>query len=96
MTKQDVIRQVSERTGIDSLTTRSIIESFFDVVKDALVGGRPIYVRTFGSFNLKQRAPKTARNITQNITITVDAHVAPIFKPSREFIDQIRKQTIPR
>ncbi|WP_020605865.1 HU family DNA-binding protein [Spirosoma spitsbergense] len=94
MTKQDVINQVSERTGLDSLTSRSIIESFFEVVKESLTEGEPIYIRTFGSFILKRRAPKVGRNINQNTAVTIAAHVVPSFKPSRDFTDQVRAQGI--
>jgi DNA-binding protein HU-beta len=92
MTKQDVITQVSEKTGLDTLTSRSVIESFFEVVKEALIDGEPIYIRTFGSFILKQRASKIARNISQNTAVTIAAHVVPLFKPSSEFANQVRAQ----
>jgi len=95
MTKQDIITQVSKRTGLDPLTSRSVLESFFEVVKEALTQGEPIYVRHFGSFILKQRAPKIARNINQNTAVKIAAHVIPSFKPSREFTDQVRAQDIP-
>ena len=95
MTKQDVIDQVSKQTGLDALTSRTIIESFFEVVQESLIKGEPIYIRTFGSFQLKQRAAKTARNIGENTAVQVDAHVIPLFKPSREFSDQVRGQEMP-
>jgi DNA-binding protein HU-beta len=94
MTKQDVFDQVSEKTGLDPLTSRAIIESFFEVVKDGLTEGKPIYIRTFGSFILKGRAQKVARNISQNTAVTVAAHVVPSFKPSRDFTDQVRTQGV--
>lgn len=94
MTKQDVINQVSEKTGLDSLTSRSVIESFFEVVKDALTEGEPIYIRTFGSFIPKQRAAKIARNISQNTAVRIAAHVIPSFKASREFADQVRAREV--
>ena len=94
MTKQDVINQVSERTGLDGLTSRLVIESFFEVVKDALTEGEPIYIRTFGSFLVKQRAAKMARNISQNTAVRIGAHVIPSFKASREFADQVRVQEV--
>jgi DNA-binding protein HU-beta len=92
MTKQDVISQVSEKTGLESLTSRTIIESFFEVVKEALIEGKPTYIRTFGSFILKQRAAKTGRNISQNTAVRVPAHVIPYFKPSAEFTNQVKAQ----
>ena len=95
MTKQDVFNQVSDRTGLDPLTSRSILESFFEVVQSSLIEGEPIYIRTFGSFTLKQRAQKKARNINQNTTVVIAAHTIPYFKPSSEFTDQVRTQEIP-
>ena len=92
MTKQDVIRQITERTGLDPLVSRSVLESFFKVVKSALAEGEPIYIRTFGSFLVKQRAGKIARNIRQNKVITLAAHKIPAFKPSAEFSNQVRAQ----
>lgn len=94
MTKQDVINQVSERTGLDQLTSRSVVESFFGVVKDTLTEGEPVYIRTFGSFIVKQRAAKIGRNISQNTAVKIAAHVIPSFKASREFIDQVRAQEV--
>lgn len=95
MTKQDVVNQVRERTGIDPETSRSVIESFFEVVKEGLTNGEPIYIRTFGSFILKQRASKVGRNISQNTAVQIAAHVIPSFKPSREFVEQVRAQEVP-
>lgn len=95
MTKQDVINQVSKKTGVDPLLSRSVIESFFEVVKEALVEGEPVYIRTFGSFILKQRASKVGRNISQNTAVAIAAHKLPYFKPSAEFTDQVRTQPMP-
>jgi DNA-binding protein HU-beta len=90
MTKQELIHQISQQTGIDSTTSRSIVEAFFEVVKESLTKGESIYVRGFGTFQPKQRAAKVGRNIGQNTALSVAAHVVPFFKPSREFSDQIK------
>jgi DNA-binding protein HU-beta len=92
MTKQDVINRVTKQTGLDPEASRSIIESFIEVVKSALIEGEPIYVRTFGSFILKPRARKVARNISQNTALIVEAHTIPVFKPSAEFTQQVRQR----
>jgi DNA-binding protein HU-beta len=90
MTKQDVINQVSRKTGLDPFTSRSIIESFFEVVRSAVAQGDTITIRTFGRFGSKHRAAKVARNIKKNTAITIKAHTVPAFKPSPEFVDQVR------
>jgi DNA-binding protein HU-beta len=49
-----------------------------------------VYLRGFGSFIIKHRAAKTARNILKNTTITIDAHDLPSFKPAKSFIEQMK------
>lgn len=92
MTKHDVISQISQRTGQDPLTSRAIVESFFEVVKHRLATGESIYVRGFGSFVPTPRAAKIARNIHQNTAHAIEAHVFPTFKASAEFKEQVRTQ----
>jgi DNA-binding protein HU-beta len=92
MTKQDVIKRVSTRTRLDPAISRTVIESFFEVVQESLSEGEPIYIRQFGSFNIKHRAGKVARDITRNTTILVAPHVIPAFKPSPEFVRQVRER----
>ena len=85
MTKAEVVNKIAKNTGIDKATSLKIVESFMEIVKDSLSGGKNIYLRGFGSFIIKQRAEKTARNISKNTTIIIPAHVIPAFKPSRSF-----------
>ena len=53
--------------------------------------GENVYLRGFGSFILKRRAEKTARNISKNTTIIIPAHNIPAFKPAKEFMGQVSK-----
>lgn len=95
MTKQDVISQISQHTGQDPLTIRAVVESFFEVVKHQVAAGESIQVRGFGSFVPVQRGAKVARNINQNTTHPIGAHVIPVFKPSAAFRQQVRAQLNP-
>ncbi len=61
------------------------------VVKDSLAHGENVYLRGFGSFIIKQRAQKTARNITKNTTLIVPAHNIPAFKPADVFKNEVAK-----
>ena len=54
-------------------------------LRDSLIGGENVYLRGFGTFLLKHRAAKTARNISKNTTMIVPAHTIPAFKPSKAF-----------
>jgi len=85
MTKADVVNQIAKNTGIDKATVLKTIESFMEVVKESLSKDENVYLRGFGSFIVKQRAEKTARNISKNTTIIIPAHVVPAFKASKSF-----------
>lgn len=85
MTKADLIQTISATTGINRQEVSSIIESLMEEIKHSLSNGQNVYLRGFGSFIIKQRAEKTARNISKNTTVIVPAHNIPAFKPSKEF-----------
>ena len=91
MTKADIVSEISKKTGIDKSTVLTTVEAFMGVVKDSLAGGNNVYLRGFGSFILKKRAPKTASNITKNTTIIIPEHYIPAFKPAKSFGNMVRK-----
>ncbi len=92
MTKADIVSQVSENTGIEKVTVQKAVEAFMEAVKASLTQGNNVYLRGFGSFIVKNRAAKTARNISKNTTMIVPAHNIPSFKPANEFVAQVKEQ----
>ncbi|MBP3689361.1 MAG: integration host factor subunit beta [Bacteroidaceae bacterium] len=91
MTKQELVRAISAETGIDQTTAMTAVEAFMEVTKKTMAEGENIYLRGFGTFNLKKRAQKTARNISKQETIIVPEHYIPAFKPCPEFLDAVSK-----
>ena len=92
MTKADIINEVSMNTGIPKKEVSTVVEAFMDEVKKCLIEKKDsVFMRGFGSFNIKHRAAKTARNISKNTTITIPAHDLPSFKPSKSFIEEMQK-----
>ena len=61
-----------------------------DNVKNSLVQNNNVYLRGFGSFILKKRAKKTARNISKNTTIVIPEHYIPAFKPAKVFMNKVK------
>ena len=89
MTKADIVNEISKETGIEKVTVQTVVESFMENVKDSISAGNPVYLRGFGSFIIKHRAEKAARNITKKTTITIPAHDIPAFKPAKVFIGAV-------
>lgn len=91
MTKAEIINQIAMTTGLPKKDVGVVVESFMETIKSSLLEKREnVYLRGFGSFNIKHRAAKTARNIQKNTTITVDAHDLPSFKPAKSFVEQMK------
>lgn len=94
MTKAEVINEIHTKTGIEKIIVQETVETFFTTVQNKLAEGNNLYFRGFGSFILKRRAKKVARNISANEQITIPAHNIPKFKPAKVFIEKI-KNSVP-
>jgi DNA-binding protein HU-beta len=90
MTKADIVNDIAKSTGIDKATVLTTVEAFMETVKDSLSKNENVYLRGFGSFIIKQRAEKTARNISKNTTIIIPAHNIPSFKPAKTFVSVVK------
>ncbi len=90
MTKADIVNEISRSTGLNKEDVLNTVEAFMECVKDSLAKKDNVYLRGFGSFIIKERAEKTARNISKNITIKIPAHNIPAFKPSKEFTAKVK------
>ena len=92
MTKADIVNEISKNTGIEKVTVQKTVEAFMDSIKTSLETGSNVYLRGFGSFVVKKRAEKTARNISKNTTIIIPAHNIPSFKPAKTFVSEVKNQ----
>jgi len=90
MTKAELVSKISVNLGLEKNEVLATIENFMEEVKNSLSEGENVYLRGFGSFIVKQRAEKTARNISKNTTIKIPAHSVPAFKPARVFVDDVK------
>ena len=91
MTKSEIVKEISAKTGIDSKAVLAVVEGFMNEVKTSLGENENVYLRGFGSFIVKKRAQKTARNISKNTTMIIPAHNIPAFKPSDEFLKMVKQ-----
>jgi DNA-binding protein HU-beta len=90
MTKADIVNEISKTTGIEKVEAQKVVEAFMEIVKDSLAKEKNVYLRGFGSFIVKRRAQKTARNISKNTTIIIPEHYIPSFKPAKTFVNKVK------
>ena len=90
MTKADIVSEIAKSTGVEKVQVQAIVEAFMDSIKTSLTNKNNVYLRGFGSFIVKKRAKKVARNISKNTTITFPEHNIPAFKPAKSFAAKVK------
>ncbi len=85
MTKAEIVAEIAKQTGVEKTVVTNVVEAFMESVKGSMIAGNEVFLRGFGSFIIKKRAEKVARNISKNTTITIPAHNIPAFKPAKSF-----------
>lgn len=95
MTKADVINEISEMTGIARRDVSVTVEALMQVIRTNMSEkGENVYMRGFGSFIVKKRAEKTARNISKNTTLIIPEHNIPAFKPAKSFLQLMKGEEV--
>ncbi|MBL0308971.1 MAG: integration host factor subunit beta [Bacteroidetes bacterium] len=91
MRKDDIIKRVSDITGIPRTDVLLTIECLFQEVRNTLAEGDSVYFRGFGSFVIKRRNERTAQNIRAKTKVRVPAHYIPNFLPAKILMEQVRE-----
>lgn len=89
MNKADIINEISRATGMEKAAVVLVVEKFMDQVKEALADGENIYLRGFGSFIVKTRKERIARNISRNTAVVIPERRVATFRPSRLLTEDI-------
>ena len=90
MTKAEIVSEIAAKTGLEKQVVLTVVESMMDTIKTSMINGNEVFLRGFGSFIIKHRAEKAARNITKNTTMTIPAHNIPAFKPAKVFVNEVK------
>lgn len=91
MTKAEIVNEIAGKTGLEKVAVMQVVESFMDEVSNSIIAGENVYLRGFGSFIVKKRAAKIARNISKNTSLEIPEHNIPAFKPAKSFVAKVSK-----
>jgi integration host factor subunit beta len=84
MTKADLVEEIAERTGVSRNHTAVVVDQLLDAVSRALSEGKHLEIRGFGTFKVRERRARRARNPRSGAEVLVPAKLVPVFKPSKE------------
>jgi nucleoid DNA-binding protein len=91
MTKADLVEKVAEKTGLTRTDVAVVVDGFLEAIKISMEQGQNIEIRGFGTFKIKQRKARKARNPRTGDEVPVPDRKVPVFKPSNEFKNLIVK-----
>ena len=83
MTKADIVDIIAEATGLTKVETEVVIDGFLSTIKNSLKEGERVEFRGFGSFSVKKRMPKKARNPGTGEVVYLPERYVPTFKASK-------------
>ena len=84
MTKSDLVEKVASKINIHKKEAESIVTALIESIKDSLATGDKVEIRGFGSFRIRERNSRTARNPKSGETVAVPAKKVPFFKAGQE------------
>jgi DNA-binding protein HU-beta len=98
LTKADIVDVIASATGLTKVETEAVVDGFISTVINALKEGKNIEIRGFGSFKVKKRKGRIARNPRTGVQVRVDEHFVPLFKVSKELktvVNENLKKNLP-
>ena len=83
MIKQNIVDNVSANTGLTKVEVEVVLNESFSQIINALSKNERIELRGFGTFSVKHRMPKKARNPATGDPVYLAERYVPTFKPSQ-------------
>ena len=95
ITKKDIVKKISERTGIQQTVVAKVVQMTLDSIIDVISNEGNIELRNFGVFTVVQRAPRTARNPRTGEKVHVPPKRAVKFYPGKELENRVSSPSTP-
>lgn len=89
ITKQDIIKKLSKKTGITYKETSEITTGIIDIVSRGLHQKKIVKLSNFGTFILKEKAERIGRNPKTGVEAIIAARKTVLFHPSQTFKSEI-------
>lgn len=89
MTKAQIVEEIVQKTGLTKKDVADSVDQFLQAISDALASGKHLEIRGFGTFKVKRRKSRMARNPRTGDPVPVPERNVPIFKVSKELKDLV-------
>lgn len=89
--KEEIATAIASETGYSAFVVRTIVDMVPIKIISALEQGIRVQINGFGTFEPKNRAPRTGRNPHTGQAVPIPARVVPVFKPSPIMREKVGK-----
>ena len=89
MNKSELIAALAEKTEFSKKAAEKALNAFVDAVSASLAKGEKVQLIGFGTFDVKKRPARTARNPRTGAEIKIKASKAPTFKAGKALKDKV-------
>lgn len=90
MTKSELVEKLSTVNGyLNKKEAELVVNTIFDSIGDALIGGDRVEIRGFGSFTIRQRDAREARNPKSGDLVRIPSKKTPFFKTGKELRERV-------
>ena len=91
MNKAELVKAMSDETGLSQKDTEKVLNSFVNQVSNALEQKNKVQLVGFGTFETRERAERTGRNPQTNEEIKIKASTVPAFKAGKALKEKVNK-----
>ncbi len=84
MVRSELVEKISQVAQLTRLDAEKIVDTIFNGIKEGLIRGDRVELRGLGTFGVKIRAPRLARNLKTGESIPLPPRRVPFFRPGRE------------
>jgi integration host factor subunit alpha len=84
LTKADIVEEINERLGLTKKDIAQVVDLFFEIIKEGLRNDEHIELRGFGTFEVKTREEREARNPKTGDSVKVPKRKVPYFRPGKD------------
>ena len=89
MTKAEIVSNISQAIGLTKVDTEAVVNGFIYSITDALRNQENVEIRGFGTFRVREKKARVARNPRTGEKVNVPEKLVPSFKPSRDLKQSI-------
>lgn len=84
MVKDELVKEVARKSKMDEYSSKIAVDATIEVIKETLKNGGSVTLRGFGMFCIKERSPRSVRDINKSVQYTIASKKRVVFRPYKD------------